>query len=101
LGNIGQDISARESGLDSKTTTKAGDGSVIPKLSARPETRVEKSSVIDEHRAALTPSPEPTLIDRHREALSGERKPATQNWSEYLGEKKKNAQLLASHPTVQ
>ncbi|MFN7612090.1 MAG: hypothetical protein ACK5QI_01730 [Alphaproteobacteria bacterium] len=101
LGNIGQDISARESGLVSKTTIKAGDGSVIPKLSARPETRVEKSSVIDEHRAALTPSPEPTLVDRHREALSGERKPATQNWSEYLGEKKKNAQLLASHPTVQ
>ncbi|MFN7401139.1 MAG: hypothetical protein ACK5R4_02250 [Alphaproteobacteria bacterium] len=98
--NFGQNIATQEGGL-AVNAAKADDNSVIPKLSTTPSARVEKSTITDEHRAALTPIAEPTLVDKHREALSGERKPATKNWSEYLGEKKKNAQLLASHPTVQ
>ncbi len=100
MGNLDSNISARDAGLAAKTA-KAPDEPVIPKLSPKPQSRVEKSSVIDEHRVALTPTAEPTLVDKHREALSGERKPNNQNWSEYLGEKKKNAQLHASHPTIQ
>jgi hypothetical protein len=41
------------------------------------------------------------VTDTHAKALRGEAKQDTQHWSEYLADKKKNAQLHTAHPTVQ
>ncbi len=107
MGNFSIDIGGKEGNLevaDSSTgqsVAKAGDGSLPPKLSAKPQTKVTHSSIIEDHRQALTSPPPPSVTDRHRQALRGEAKRDTQHWSEYLADKKKKAQLHSEHPTVQ
>jgi hypothetical protein len=105
--NFSADIGGKEGDLEvvngrtGHATTKSGDGTLPPKIVPKPQAKVIASSIVEEHRKALTTPPPPSVTDTHAKALRGEAKQDTQHWSEYLADKKKNAQLHTAHPTVQ
>lgn len=81
--DIRSDVISRE-GSEVKKEKTIGDGSVIPEMTKDPSTRIEKSSVVAEHKQAFSHAPKDQ-----------------QSWKEFIADKREEAQLHPSHPTVQ
>ncbi|MBN8543051.1 MAG: hypothetical protein J0M34_02170 [Alphaproteobacteria bacterium] len=76
-----KDAQMREA--DPTTTHAVGDGSFTPARNKQPKTRVEKSSI----------------VEQHKQTLSG--KTEEKDWKGFIADKREAAQILPDHPTVQ
>ncbi|MFZ4126020.1 MAG: hypothetical protein ACOYJ2_08155 [Rickettsiales bacterium] len=76
-----KDAKMREA--DADATRGIGDGSLVPVRIKKPATRVEKSSIVEQHKQALTGAPE------------------RKDWKGFIADKREAAQIMPDHPTVQ